>query len=276
LRLAVVRAGAPRLAAASPAAIGTGAEVVAPDAENDADLAVVAAAGALTAARLAWRPLVWVGSAGLARQLPGALGLHGGNSHRRAAVPGHGPVLAVTGTRSLLAHAQHRRLIAATVTPVELAPEMLLAGTAGTGWALAQRELAGALRAGDVSLTIGQETGVPPDRVTELTFGLGRFVAGHVPGVAMLAVTGGETAQAILLALAVDGVDVLGELEPGVALIATPGRLTVPMAIKAGGFGDEETWLRCIAQVLRRGPAGPGDPASSAGAGLPGPGSAPA
>ena len=65
--------------------------------------------------------------------------------------------------------------------------------------------------------------------------------------------------------LAARGVDVLGELEPGIALIATPGRPTVPMATKAGGFGDEETWPRCIAQVLARGPAGPGDPARSAG-----------
>jgi uncharacterized protein YgbK (DUF1537 family) len=264
--LAVVRAGAPDLAAAFTAAIRTGADVVAPDAENDADLAVVATAGAVAAARLAGRPLVWVGSAGLARQLPGALGLRCGYSHRLTVVPGHGPVLTVTGTQSLLAHAQHRRLIAATgATPIELAPEMLLAGEGGTGWALAQRELAAALGAGDVSVTIGQETGVPPDRAAELTRGLGRFVAGHVPGTAMLAVTGGETAQAILVALAVDGVDVLGELEPGIALIATPGRPTVPMATKAGGFGDEETWPRCIAQVLARGPAGPRDPAHSAG-----------
>jgi uncharacterized protein YgbK (DUF1537 family) len=264
--LAVVRAGAPDLATAFTAAIRTGADVVAPDAENDADLAVVATAGAVAAARLAGRPLVWVGSAGLARQLPGALGLRGGNSHRRTVVPRHGPALTVTGTQSLLAHAQHRRLITATgATPIELAPEMLLAGEAGTGWALAQQELAAALRAGDVSVTIGQETGVPPDRAAELTRGLGRFVAGHVPGVAMLAVTGGETAQAILVALAVDGVDVLGELEPGIALIATAGRPVVPMATKAGGFGDEETWPRCIAQVLARGPAGLAGPAPSAG-----------
>jgi uncharacterized protein YgbK (DUF1537 family) len=268
--LAMVRAGAPHLATAFTAAIGTGAAVVAPDAENDGDLAVVAAAGVLTSAQLAGRPLVWVGSAGLARQLPGALGLRGGNSHRRAVLPGHGPALTVTGTRSPVAHAQHRRLIAATAaTPVELAPQMLLAGESGTGWALAQRELATALCAGDVSVTVGQQTGVPPDRAAELTRSLGRFVAGHVPGVGMLAVTGGETAQAILVALAVDRVEVLGEVEPGVALIAALGRPTVPMATKAGGFGDEETWPRCISQVLRRDPAGPCDPAPTARAGPP-------
>ncbi|MCC7494677.1 MAG: hypothetical protein IT204_20125 [Fimbriimonadaceae bacterium] len=58
-----------------------------------------------------------------------------------------------------------------------------------------------------------------------------------------LFVTGGATAAAVLRALAVDWLRVLGSLAPGVvAALAQPaGPLVVT---KPGGFGDSDTWLR--------------------------------
>ncbi|MCQ4206205.1 four-carbon acid sugar kinase family protein [Streptomyces longispororuber] len=62
-----------------------------------------------------------------------------------------------------------------------------------------------------------------------------------------LVVTGGETAAAVLTAAGADGFDLLDEPEPGVAqglLTGPPGLPRVPVVIKAGGFGDDETLLR--------------------------------
>ncbi|MEV1022067.1 nucleotide-binding domain containing protein [Streptomyces sp. NPDC050264] len=70
-----------------------------------------------------------------------------------------------------------------------------------------------------------------------------------------LVLTGGETAAAVLTDLGADGFDLLDEPEPGVAQGLLTGRHRIPLAIKAGGFGDDATLLR-LYQGLGPGRAG--------------------
>ena len=68
------------------------------------------------------------------------------------------------------------------------------------------------------------------------------------PGFDGLVATGGATMEALLEALGVDAFDLAGELEPGFPHGVTPSGLR--LALKAGGFGDEDALLRA-ALMLR-------------------------
>ncbi|HVU23220.1 MAG TPA: four-carbon acid sugar kinase family protein [Opitutus sp.] len=64
-------------------------------------------------------------------------------------------------------------------------------------------------------------------------------------GVRRVFVTGGETAFGLCQALGIGRLDFLGEIEPGVSVSAGESRLgPMLLAVKPGGFGDAETWVR--------------------------------
>ena len=56
-----------------------------------------------------------------------------------------------------------------------------------------------------------------------------------------LAATGGETAAALLTRFDIHGIQLADEIEPGVSLGLTLGRLSIPIATKAGAFGDADS-----------------------------------
>jgi D-threonate/D-erythronate kinase len=63
--------------------------------------------------------------------------------------------------------------------------------------------------------------------------------------VARIFATGGETAYALCRELGIDTLKFQAELEPGLSLSVAECAIGVMMwAVKPGGFGDEETWLR--------------------------------
>jgi uncharacterized protein YgbK (DUF1537 family) len=70
-----------------------------------------------------------------------------------------------------------------------------------------------------------------------------------------LVASGGETASALLTTAGVHGIRLVDELEPGVALGLTVGRLNIPVVTKAGAFGDESTLVRIVERLrsLREG-----------------------
>src|SRR5204862_4668285 len=108
----------------------TRAQAVVCDAESEEDLAQIARAGA----RLG-TPVVWVGSAGLARPLPAALGLRAETPENAARAWPQGPVLALVGSRSSVAREQARLLSAeAGVETFVLDPVVLLAGEGDPAW----------------------------------------------------------------------------------------------------------------------------------------------
>ena len=151
--LATVRAGTEALVREIERHAAAGADAIVLDAEREEDLAAVARAGARVA-----RPVVWSGSAGLARHLPVALRLTGDPARPPAPrPPATGAVLVVVGSRSSVAREQARVLADEPgVTRLSLDPGALLAGPGSARWPAA--ELSRALAAGaDVLAVIGEE-----------------------------------------------------------------------------------------------------------------------
>ncbi|HEY9375453.1 nucleotide-binding domain containing protein, partial [Streptomyces sp.] len=71
-----------------------------------------------------------------------------------------------------------------------------------------------------------------------------------------LVLTGGETAATVLHALDGTGLDLVDEPEPGVARgTLLGGAAPLPVLVKAGGFGDDDTLVRLCRLTL-----GAGDP----------------
>lgn len=248
--LAHVRGGAGALAAELERRAAAGADVVVCDAEREEDLAAVARAGA----RLV-RPVVWAGSAGLARHLPGALGL--ARERPRAIAPGPraaGPVVVAVGSRSSVARQQARLLAGEPeVTEVTAGPRALLAGEADPGWPAAALERAVASGA-DVLVTIGEEP-LGPEAGPPLAAALGRLLAPVAGRICGLVATGGDVARALLPAVGATGLRLEGEVEPGVPLGVADASPPLPVVTKAGAFGDPRTLSRCRAALRARVPA---------------------
>jgi len=218
------------------------------DALAEADLAVAA-----QAAVLAGRDRLLAGSAGLAAQLPAAWGwVPPDLAAAPAAVAG--PILCVAATKhpalaGQLLHLQRQAQleIVKDVLPGILPGEEPAAARAAAAVveALAQGR--------DVALTtLGAPLVAGGDRLVVAL--LGRIAAQALqqarPGALML--TGGDTAMAVCRALGAEAIIVEGQVEPGVPL----GRLAggeangLPIATKAGGFGDEGVLWR-MACALR-------------------------
>ena len=70
------------------------------------------------------------------------------------------------------------------------------------------------------------------------------------PAIGAFAATGGETAAILLSRFGVNGIRLADEIEPGVSLGLTLGKLSVPVATKAGAFGDKLSLIR-IRERLR-------------------------
>jgi uncharacterized protein YgbK (DUF1537 family) len=100
---------------------------------------------------------------------------------------------------------------------------------------------------GDAALAIEPDASGArlPRYGTELTDRLGELVcefAGRFDG---LVITGGDTARAVLQALGISGLAVLGSVELGIPVSrATHGDLRV--VTKAGAFGDDHSLTRAV------------------------------
>ena len=245
-----VRAGPQALRAALARAAESHDAVVC-DAESDEDLRAIAQAAAGLG-----RPALWAGAAGLARQLPLALGLSGA-VEEAAMAPVEGPILFVVGSMSGVSHQQVAWLIEdESVLNLPIAPQILRGGEGSEGWRAAQAALAAALDAGqDVAVQLGLEEQVNVGEGLLLCHALARLVAPFAARIGGLFSTGGETARAVLVAFGAAGLRLVGEIEPGVPLSVTEGGASGPHGLavitKAGAFGQPETMVRCRA-VLRR------------------------
>jgi D-threonate/D-erythronate kinase len=84
----------------------------------------------------------------------------------------------------------------------------------------------------------------------QLAQGLADALQSVAPAIGAFAATGGETAALLLSRFGVNGIRLADEIEPGVSLGLTLGKLSVPIATKAGAFGDERSLIR-ISERLR-------------------------
>jgi len=248
VRLATVRAGSNDLRVALSDLIGRGVQVAVCDAEQEDDLRRIAEAGA----KLRW-PVIWVGSGGLARHLPAALGLRpraGADSRPR--LP-DGPILALVGSRSTVARDQARLLAAEEgVATFELDVDLLLGGTGGPQWARAAADLRRALAAGqDAVLVTHLGSTIDLEIGPAVAEALGRFASASAEQIGGLIATGGDIARAVLGSLGAGGLHLLGEVEPGVPIGLADARRPLPVVTKAGAFGTPETLQRSRAALKR-------------------------
>lgn len=218
----------PEGAAALPALIGRGALIVCSAATDDDLDRLVAAVPHLD-------DVLWVGSPGLAAALARRCAC---GDRVAASAPAPAPArrpLVVVGS----ANPSTRRQLAALRTQSDVRGV-----TVGEDPAPSVR----ALRA----LTSPVLTLRTPDerRTPRTARALARSLAAVVQALAeerlvdALVLTGGETATTVLQALGIDRIDLIDEPEPGVARGTPPLPSSLPVLIKAGGFGDDELLLR--------------------------------
>jgi D-threonate/D-erythronate kinase len=244
------------LAAAVEAGRDGGVRAFVCDSSVDADLAAIARAGMTLD-----RAVVWVGSGGLAAELPSFLGpgsavLNAPTSPATAA-PAAGPVLLVVGSRSAVSRAQVARVEAAGVVRLEVPTK---AEHGSPALVAVTDRLVHHLRAGDdvlLTLAAGPDTGrlgddpgnVPAPDDARHAQRLGELLRPHASLVGALVATGGDTATAVLRAWDTTALRLVGEVEPGVALSTSVAPHPVPVVTKAGGFGTPDTLVQARAKL---------------------------
>ena len=240
--LAEIRGPLDELRAAFARLAATGAVAVC-DAEIDEDLTRIAEASLPAASGT-----FFIGSAGLAHALAAV-------QAKPAAEP---PAVEASEAGALIvvgSLAQTSRRGAAALRDEGLAvhapahPELLLddaEGRAALGSCVAER-----LRAGEdvlVEIMVGDELDMRLG--PRLASGLAEALQPAAAVMSGFAATGGETAAALLSRFGVQGIRLVDEIEPGVSLGLSMGALSVPVATKAGAFGDDQSLIR-IARALR-------------------------
>jgi uncharacterized protein YgbK (DUF1537 family) len=220
---------------AQVAASGVQALIV--DAETTEDL--------LTLARVTSRmdeALFWVGSGGLAREIATLSDLFDANASRTDTAATHeAPILI------LVAMLRERGGVDELIVP----PAVLRLGARHADWHAWQARIGAALDArSDLLLRIGRDAAFDPAEGAHLSTALAALVAPHFAKTGGLIATGGETARAMLSAAGIGSLQLLAEIEAGVA-VARPLDTTRThrpgIVTKAGAFGTDHAlyaaWL---------------------------------
>ena len=211
-----------------------GSRAVVCDAVTDADLAAIAAAGAMLEAAV-----VWVGSGGLARRL-----FMDSNLSRHQMQISHpmpsGPVLVVAGSLTDVTRVQAASVAAAGAMPVTVSAEDL-STTRSPALGRYRDEIEHHLRAGmDVVVTIGRPHAATAAD-TALVDQLARMLNSCQSLIGGIVATGGDTAAALLKRWGIRGLRLIGEVETGVPIGLAIGPRPLIVALKAGGFGHDGT-----------------------------------
>ena len=239
--LAAVRGG--DLAATFARLAGEGDVVAVCDAETEHDLHLIA-----KASLQASPGTFFIGSGGLAHALAGLEVDHAAPPLR---IPtSRSGTLIVVGSLAGASRSAARALEATgSVMHFPVAPETLLDDDAGRAALAADvsKRLAGG---GDALVEIMMDDDPDMSLGPRLAEALADTLEPVAPAIGAFAATGGETAAAMLARFGVNGIQLADEIEPGVSLGLTLGQLSVPIATKAGAFGDEHSLIR-ISERLR-------------------------
>jgi uncharacterized protein YgbK (DUF1537 family) len=205
------------------------------DAETEEQLDAIVAAG-----RRMTGPMLWCGSAGLARALAGPA------RSQQAFMPS-APLLLLIGSDHSVARAQREAIEANRpdlVTRLRSTGQAAIeAGVA----AVADRIGLGASSVLAVALPTGSRAAARAVRSAAIA-----LVAAKVPRPGSLFVTGGASLHALLQALGAASLLATGELMPGVALSRIQGSRwhDLPVVSKSGGFGASDLLIRLIESVM--------------------------
>jgi len=248
LALDTLRGDADALAAHIAEMVGSDTQALIVDAQTTEDLRTLATVTAGLSS-----PLFWVGSGGLAREiaaLPDVL-------PRPAQSPAfarekHAPTLVLVGSLSGVSERQCALLkTRASIGELVVPPAVLRQGMSHADWAGWQMRVGEYLRRGeDLLLRIGRDQAFDPAEGARLSTLLAALVRPHFAHVGGLVATGGETARAMLEAVGIGSLQLLCEIEAGVAFgrpIATREGHRPGVVTKAGAFGTDHAlyaaWL---------------------------------
>jgi uncharacterized protein YgbK (DUF1537 family) len=227
---------------------GEGDRIAVCDAETDRDLHLIAEASLPMSSATVFSSTFFIGSAGFAHALAG---LNAGDvaepPQMTASASG---TLIVVGSLAGASRSAARELEATgTVAHFPVAPETLLDGGAGRGSLAADvmKQLSGG---GDALIEIMMDDEPDLSLGPRLSQALADALQSVAPAIGAFAATGGETAAMLLSRFGVNGIRLADEIEPGVSLGLTLGKLSVPVATKAGAFGDKLSLIR-ISERLR-------------------------
>ena len=249
LPLAAIRAGEARLReeftrmARQSSPGGTGVIAIC-DAEKDSDLDIIAAASVSASGQ----PFV-IGTAGLAhaiaRRIP---------TSARASVKvdqDSAGALVVVGSLSSVSRGAARELAAIRgVVHQRIRAQILLDPQFGGLCISALTDTLRALEAGDDVLLELVDDGEPDlSQAPRLARALAKTFDPALYQMSGLAVTGGETAAALLTEALVQRIDLIGEIETGVTLGVAQGARRFPLVTKAGAFGDAGSLVRAVEKL---------------------------
>lgn len=218
-----------------------GVQAVVPDVEEEADLRIIARATLdLDMQRF------WAGSAGLSAHLAALLPA-GGMPPPPAAPCIAGAILTVVGSLSGVSARQAEHLVAhADVEHIAFPAAALREGRSHPQWQHGQRALADALASGrDTLVSIASEDIIAIDEGLQLCRSLAEALAPLASHLGAIVATGGETARALLTAMEITGLRLVGEIEPGVPLSVATGDRPIAVVTKAGAFGSHATLSAC-------------------------------
>lgn len=248
LTLDTLRGDADALAGQIVEMAGSDIQALIVDAQTAEDLRALAIVTANLPA-----PLFWVGSGGLARELaalPDALSASG--TSPVFAREKHAPTLVLVGSLSDVSQRQCAMLKErASIGELVVPPAVLRQGVAHADWAGWEMRIGEYLRRGeDLLLRIGRDEAFDPAEGARLSTLLAALVRPHFAYVGGLVATGGETARAVLEAVGIGSLQLLCEIEAGVAFgrpIATRHGHRPGVVTKAGAFGTDHAlyaaWL---------------------------------
>lgn len=226
---------------------GEGDRIAVCDAETDRDLHLIAEAS-LPSSATASSSTFFIGSAGFAHALAG---LDAGDvvEPPRMTASASGTLIVVGSLAGASRSAARELEATGTVAHFPVAPETLLDGGAGRGSLAADvmKRLSGG---GDALIEIMMDDEPDLSLGPRLSQALADALQSVVPAIGAFAATGGETAAMLLSRFGVNGIRLADEIEPGVSLGLTLGKLSIPVATKAGAFGDKLSLIR-ISERLR-------------------------
>ena len=223
------------------------ASVAVCDAETDEDLERIAFA--VMSNDL---PVLFAGSAGLAHALAQQVSRAGAprSSPDRREPTARG-ALVVVGSRANASRESLARLSTLdNLRCVSVEPAALRGDAQSAAQDSLARSIAASLADGvDVVVDIAQTGETPGDTRAPLASALAHWLAPAAREASAIMATGGETAAALFARLGVEGIRLVDEIEPGIALGLTLGELSLPAVTKAGGFGDQDCLRRIVSRL---------------------------
>lgn len=248
LDVTALREGRDTLAEQIATAAKSGVQALIVDAETTEDLRAIAQVTAR-----ADGALFWVGSGGLAREIAGLPDLFEANTRRERtayANPAshYAPVLILVGSLSATSERQCAVLRErAHMQELTIPPAVLRRRESHAEWPAWRARIAATLGANrDLLLRIGRDDAFDAAEGVALSSALAALVKPHFAALGGLVATGGETARAMLSAVGVSGLELLAEIEAGVAVGRPLGAgldQHLRIVTKAGAFGTDQALL---------------------------------